>query len=471
MQLVLQYGWRCLLLALAIAAVCCRQEFVSDSTATLRFSSDTLRFDTIFSPLGSTTFSCKVYNPGGRNLLFDEVRLRGESASPFRMNVDGRAGYSVGNVKLAKRDSLFIFLEVKKNQNLLLTDAVVFVVNGVELTSRLEVVAYGQDAVMFDRDTSPRNGYTFTAEKPYILNGVVTVDSDATVTVAAGAKLYFDTKAGVDVNGTLKVEGTPENPCIFSFPRYNDPWYRNAAEQWRGVSISSTGRASVSGAKITGAQCAFDVSNTHNTATDVQLTLSHSVVELADIGVQVSGGRVVADNCLFARYNSNAVLAQGGQCNFYHCTLTSRAYLSALVALQNYYLREKRWQPKTYDTIPAPLEVTFTNSIIYCENARGLSIREQKHRPADLNLTLVCCLVKLDNSYDLSNSDSSGNIINQNPMFRDVSKNDFHLSEKSPAINAGLGIFAIKYPVDADGYNRSTSNDRSLGCYAYRPEE
>jgi hypothetical protein len=470
MQLVLQYGLRSLLLALAIAAVCCRQEFVSDSTATLRFSSDTLRFDTIFSPLGSTTFSCKVYNPSDKNLLFDEVRLRSEGASPFRMNVDGRSGYSVGNVKLAKKDSLFIFLEVKKNETLLLTDAVVFVVNGVELASRLEVVAYGQDAVVFDRDTSPCDGYTFTAEKPYILNGVVTVDSDATVTVAAGAKLYFDTKAGVDVNGTLKVEGTPENPCIFSFPRYNDPWYRNAVEQWRGVSISPTGCASVSGARITGAQCAFDVSGPQNTATGVQLTLSNSVVEIADIGVRVSFGKVVADNCLFARYYSNAVLVQGGQCSFYHCTLTSKTYLSVLVTLQNYILLEKRGQRKTYDTIPVPLEVTFVNSIIYGENATGISIREQKHIPADLNLTLTCCLVKPD-SYDLSSSDTSGNIINQDPMFRDVAKNDFHLSEGSPAINAGLDEFAIKYPVDANGYNRSTSNDRSMGCYAYRPEE
>jgi hypothetical protein len=471
MQFVLQYRRLLLLLLLAAVAVCCRQEFTSDSSATLRFSSDTICFDTIFSPLGSTTFSCKVYNPGSKNLIFDEVRLRGESASPFRMNVDGRAGYSVGSVKLARRDSLFIFLEVKKNRNLLLTDAVVFVVNGVELASRLEVVAYGQDAVVFDRDTSPHSGYTFTAEKPYILNGVVAVDSAATVKVAAGAKLYFGANAGIDVNGTLEVEGTPENPCTFSFPRYNDPWYSSATNQWSGVSISSTGRASVRYAKINGARCAFAVSDTLSTATGVQLTLKNSVVELSNIGVQVSSGRLRADNCLFARSTANAMLAEGGSCNFYHCTFASGAYLGVPVTLQNYRLRKKGKQSNGYDTIPAPLEACFANSIIYGDKVTGISIREQKHQAAAMHFTLLRCLVKLDNGYDLSNGERYVDIIAQDPMFKDAAKNDFHLSETSPAINAGLSSITATYPADADGYDRNTTHDTSLGCYAYRPAE
>ena len=459
------------MLALATFAVCCRPVFVSDSAATLRFSSDTLRFDTIFSPLGSTTFSCKVYNPGSKNLLFDEVRLRGESASPFRMNVDGRAGYSVANVKLAKKDSLFIFLEVKKNQTLLLTDAVVFVVNGVELAGRIEAVAYGQEAVVFDRDTSPRSGYTFTADKPYILNGVVAVDSAATVRVAAGAKLYFGAAAGIDVNGALEVAGTPENPCIFSFPRYNDPWYSDATGQWSGVSISPTGRASVRCAKIRGARCAFAVSDTLNEAPDVQLTLEQSVVAFSEVGVQLSGGRVSAGSCLFACHSNNAALVESGCVSFYHCTFASGAYLSTPVTLQNYRLRKKGKPNNSYDTISAPLEAYFANSIIYGKSANGLSVREYRHQVAAMRFTLERCIVKLDNSFDLSNGERYVGIITQDPMFANAAKNDFHLSEESPAINAGIDSIAARYPVDADGYDRSTSHDKSLGCYAYRPKE
>lgn len=454
-------------LAAAAAAAGCRQEFVADAAATLRFSSDTIRFDTIFSPLGSTTFSCKVYNPGSKNLLFDEVRLRGESASPFRMNVDGRAGYSVGNVKLAKKDSLFIFLEVKKNQALLLTDAVVFVVNGAELPGRLEVVAYGQEAVVFDGDTLLRSRYTFTADKPYLLNGMVVVDSAAVVEVAPGAKLYFGAKAGIDVSGALEVAGTPENPCILSFPRYNDPWYSDATGQWSGVSIAATGRANVRCAKIRGAQCAFAVSDTLNTATGVQLTLERSTVAFAEIGVRISSGAVNANSCLFASHLSNAALVEGGRCSFYHCTFAS----SAPVALQSYRLRKKERQNNTYDTIPAPLDAYFANSIIHGKSANALSVREQKHPTANMRLTLEQCLVKLDNSYDLSNGERYAGIITQDPMFKNAAKNDFHLSEKSPAINAGLDSIAAMFPIDADGYDRRISHDKSLGCYAYRPQK
>ncbi|MDR3366883.1 MAG: hypothetical protein LBO71_07955 [Prevotellaceae bacterium] len=465
---MVSYKWRYLLPALfALAAVRCQQqEFVADSTATLRFSSDTLNFDTIFSPLGSTTFSCKVYNPSSKNLRFDEVRLRGEGASPFRMNVDGRAGYSVSNVKLAKKDSLFIFMEVKKSKNLLLTDAVVFVVDGVELASRLEVVAYGQDAVVFDRDTAPADGYTFTADKPYILNGAVAVESGATVTVAAGAKLYFGASVGVAVSGALRVEGTPENPCVLSFPRHNDPWYSDATAQWEGVSISATGRASVSGAQIRGARNAFAVSDTLGEAAGVQLTLKNSVVKYADVGVRISGGKVNVDNCLFFGHTENAALVEGGGSSFYHCTFANSAYRGTLVALQNYCLRKAK---SGYDTVPAPLEAYFANSIIYGRNANELSVREQKGQPAPMRFKLERCLVKLGGSYDLSNAERYADITTQDPMFRDAGKNDFHLSEKSPAVNAGLGSVASAYPVDADGSDRSVLNDTSLGCYAYKP--
>ncbi|MDR3188480.1 MAG: hypothetical protein LBT94_04760 [Prevotellaceae bacterium] len=465
-----KHKWRCFSLALlALAARCQPQEFVSDSAATLRFSSDTLRFDTIFSPLGSTTFSCKVYNTGDKNLLFDEVRLRDADASPFRMNVDGRAGYSVGNVKLARKDSLFIFLEVKtSSKTLLLTDAVVFVANGVELASRLEVVAYGQNAVVLNGDTTLREDYTFTADQPYILNGVVTVASNVTVTVAAGAKLYFGAKAGVDVSGTLAALGTPENPCVFSFPRYSDPWYSDAAGQWRGVSISSGGRADVRHARVRGAECAFAVGDTLGEDGGVQLALRNSLVEYADVGLRVSGGKVNIDNCLFAGHLSNAALVEGGGCNVYHCTFASGAYRGALVALQNYRLREKG--KFSYDTVPAPLEAYIANSIIYGKNASELRVREQKGQAA-MRFTLERCLVKLDEGYDLSDRERYADVTTNDPMFRDAAKNDFHLSEKSPAINAGLDSIATEYAVDADGYDRKILHDTSLGCYAYRPEK
>jgi hypothetical protein len=462
-------GWRWTLLALAAFAVRCQpQEFVSDSSATLCFSSDTLNFDTIFSPLGSTTFSCRVYNPGSKNLLFDEVRLSGGSASPFRMNVDGRAGYSVGNVKLARGDSLFIFIEVKKNQSLLLADAIAFVMGGQELPRRLEVVAYGQDVTVLSRDTALPNGYTFTADLPYLLDGMAAVDSSATVTVAAGAKLYFGAKAGIAVSGTLEVEGTPEAPCIFSFPRHNDSWYKEAVGQWEGISIGASGRARVRHARISGARYALAVTDTLGEAAGTQLTLKSSVVEYADVGLRSAGGKVAADNCLFANHLSNAALVEGGSSRFYSCTFAAGAYRGTLVALQNYRLRET--SRGRYDTIPAPLNAAYLGGcIIYGKNVNELGVRELPGQATPMRFTLERCMVKLGRSFDLSNGERYVSVTAQNPMFRDADENDFHLLGESPAVNAGADSIAHAYPIDADGYDRRILNDRSLGCYAYRP--
>ncbi|MDR3329370.1 MAG: hypothetical protein LBS63_04595, partial [Prevotellaceae bacterium] len=367
-------------LLVALAASCLQREFAPDSTATLRFSSDTINFDTVFAPLGSTTFSCRVYNPGSANLRFDAVQLAGGAASPFRMNVDGQAGYRVGGVKLAGRDSLFIFIEVQKNRELLLTDAIEFIANGAALSSRLEVVAYGQAVALLDGDSTLRGACTFTADRPYLVNGTLTVDSSATLNVEAGARLYFSAKAGLTVDGALTVSGTPATPCHFSFPRYNDPWYANAVGQWGGICISASGHAEVQCARLKGARCAFAVVDTLGEAQAAQLLLKQTAVENAAVGLRVSGGRVVADNCLFAGHTDNAALVEGGACRFYSCTFAAKSsYHGALVALQGY---------RQHDTLPAPLNAYFGSCIVYGSNAEELSLRPHKGAGDPMQLRL-----------------------------------------------------------------------------------
>ncbi len=57
------------------------------------------------------------------------------------------------------------------------------------------------------------------------------------------------------------------------------------------------------------------------------------------------------------------------------------------------------------------------------------------------------------------------NILNQDPRFKDISKDDYHLIEGSPAI--GKGIVAGSFSVDLDGKPRATPP--SIGCYEYQP--
>jgi hypothetical protein len=429
----------------------------------LHFSADTVSFDTIFTPIGSTTFACKVYNRSDRQLLIDEVRLHKGGGSPFAMNVDGRTGASVRGIRLARRDSLFIFLEVKKNEALLLTDHIVFVTGGAEQRG-VELVAYGQAVVLIDRDTTLRGNHAFTSEKPYLITGSLTVDSGATLTVEGGAKLYFGKGCGITVSGTLNANGLPSSPCLFSHPRYKDAWYGTAGGQWQGITVSGSGKAALAHAQLRGARQGFTVLDTLGEAAAPQLRLARSKIEYAEGGMSLCGGSAVADNCRVVHSLTSAVQVQGGSCEAYHCTfaaydLEAHQRHGAQVALQNFRVRSKR------DTVDAPLRrAYFGNSIIYGSNASELTIRQ---RPgAAMEYRLESCAVK-----GKPNQNGFIGVITGDPKFRDVGKGDFRLSEGSPAINAGKPEVANSFPKDLEGFDRSAEQDTSMGCHAYRRQQ
>ncbi len=451
-----------LVVLLAFLVACERYDFERTSVD-LNFSADTVSFDTVFAPLGSTTFKCLVYNHSDKNLIIDEVFLVKAGTSPFRINVDGHAGSSVHDIYLAKKDSMYIEVEVLKNKELLLTDQIVFILGGIEQASRITLTAYGQEVVLFPNDTVLRVDCDLDSNMPYLSYGNITVDSGVIVTVKAGAKLYFSKNKGIVVNGALIVDGqTPTTPCIFSHPRYKDPWYSTASGQWQGIIINGTGYASINYAQIHGARRGISVQDTLEVAlfNVPQLDLSKSRIEYTEIGLNLSNGSAVVDNILCTNSITNALLIQGGNYHFYQSTFSDTTSHGPLVVLQNFRIRG----PK--DTVSTPLVTTiFSNDIIYGSNTNELVIRERAG--VGMSYDFEYSLIKTNKSY--RNFDNV--IINENPKFKDVNKNDFHLSEGSPAINTGLQktAFDIRSKVDLDGVDRTIPpQDSSMGCYAYR---
>ena len=90
---------------------CQKIEFDTGSSVDLRFSTDTLTFDTVFTQVGSTTRYFKIYNDGDKFARVDEVRLGGES-SVFRINVDGYQGPVIRDLEIPPEDSVYVFVEV-----------------------------------------------------------------------------------------------------------------------------------------------------------------------------------------------------------------------------------------------------------------------------------------------------------------------------------------------------------------------
>src|SRR5690606_9424329 len=96
-----------------LAMTSCKKEQYLHSGGMLKFSTDTLNFDTVFTSLGSFTLGLKIFNPESQKIKISSVRLEQGASSFFRLNVNGIPGNEVSDLELAANDSLYVFATVK----------------------------------------------------------------------------------------------------------------------------------------------------------------------------------------------------------------------------------------------------------------------------------------------------------------------------------------------------------------------
>lgn len=166
------------------------------SKGNLTFSTDTLVFDTVFTTVGSTTKSIKIYNPDQRSLQIEEIELMGADQSVYRINVDGIAGHLHTDLLLEAQDSLFIFVEVTLQVNnatnpLIIEDSIRFRTNGKD--QYVKLAAWGQDAYFhysnFQAQIFDFNEGIWPNDKPHVIYGAAIVDSAKNLTIPAGTKI------------------------------------------------------------------------------------------------------------------------------------------------------------------------------------------------------------------------------------------------------------------------------------------
>ncbi len=100
------------LLAWSLSGCLKEKSFLTDANVQLSFSTDSIRFDTVFTTSGSATNILKVYNPYNENINISRINIKTTEQSFFRLNIDGIAGNDQQNIEIAPFDSLYIFVEV-----------------------------------------------------------------------------------------------------------------------------------------------------------------------------------------------------------------------------------------------------------------------------------------------------------------------------------------------------------------------
>lgn len=480
-----EYFATCLLFVILLLAVTtsCRKEIVSTNPAyDLKFSADTVVFDTVFTTIGSVTKQLMVYNKNRERIKISSISLQAGAQSPFRINVDGTAGSVVNDLEIAANDSAFIFVRVTidpsdENNPFVVEDELRFVTNGNEQSIKL--VAWGQNAVYILADQQIEGFPSFrivadslqttvwTSERPYVVYGYALINSYGTLIIEEGTQVHFHDKSGLwaFADGVLKVRGSLENPVVFQGDRLDQP-YRNIPGQWDRIWLME-GRAGfdheIDFAVIRNGYIGIQVESFLR-PTSNKLKINNTIIENhTGLGLFARLFNIEANNLVVANCgNYTAALTMGGNYSFKHATFANNWSFSPRnnpsVAMNNYLIDQ--------DNKPIAVDFQFyaANSIIY--GSAFEEIETDFISGADSAYTFDHCLVKtVRNFADWPAFVSC--LKNDDPLFADYANFDFRPDSLSPVIDKGSISIAAQVPFDLNGIDRSQAPD--IGAYEFVP--
>lgn len=454
------------LLLMVILASCRKDSFITGPNAQMSTSADTLFFDTVFTSAGSTTQFLRIYNNNDQKLRLSNIVLGGGITSAFRMNVDGIAGASVNNVEIDANDSIYVFVTARLDPTgaklpFVVRDSIGIEYNGNKRWVQLE--AWGQNA-HYLRSRLITGNMTWANDLPYVIIGGVKVDASATLTIEKGSRIYFHADAPLIVDGTLKVNGGPNDSAKVRFrgDRIDDP-YRDYPAGWPGIIFTTSSHDNVlRHADISNAYQAI-VATDPVTNGSVKLLLDGCRIDNAyDAGILGVHSSITAQNCLVSNCGKGVMLVYGGNYNFTHCT--DAAFSNTLIQHKEPALVVTDYAGGGNALKTADMRASFTNCIFWGDF--GLVDDEVIVKKAGnnaFNVNFQNCLWKVKNNP--TNSTAANIIANQPPLFDSVNtqKNyyDFRLRGGSPAVHKGI---PTSVTTDIDGRPRNP-NSPDLGCY------
>ncbi len=444
----------------------------------LQFSSDTLRFDTLFTETGSVTAWLKVRNTGNQPLRIASIRLRNGGIQGYKMNLDGRVGTHFEQVEIPAKDSLFLFVSVATPQlnsfePVFLQDAVLF--ESENSSRQVELESWAWDAETFNGRVFSSDT-TLTADRPYRIFDSLVVAPNVTLTLGPGVTLYLHDKALVKVYGKIVAEGTKDAPIRFRGDRLD--WvipgfpYDFYPGQWGYIHLTAQSAGNVfDGVDIHGAFYGIVADTSMQSGT--KLTLRNSRIHnMIYTCLWSNSAKLDVANCQLTNSGEYTVALVGGEARFVHCTLANYQWLASrngeTLALVNVLTDEK----DDSKTAGFPLSAHFLNCIVAGSEtheiltakstAFGWDVEFERSLLKSDTLSAARALVKFC-SYD------------ENPRFKSLGSiaehyiYDFSIDSISPAKDAGNVSTLTTYPFDINGVSRNADGKPDMGAFEWSP--
>ncbi|WP_235296745.1 hypothetical protein [Portibacter marinus] len=485
------------LLALIVGGITsCRysENFYDRTDAMIEFSTDTLRFDTVFTTVGSATRSFKIYNPYNEALLLSRVGLDKGSDSFFRLNVNGVAGTEVEGTEIPPKDSIYVFAEVTIDPDMdlsispfIIEEQLLVEVNGNQQKIILE--AWGQNANYVPSNAAKGRLSLLSCDletviwddpKPYVIYGILIVDSctlelppDCKVYVHGGVAFteeratYNDGRVIVLKDGSLVANGTIDQPVIIQGDRLESE-YEGVPAQWYGLQIfpESKGnqlRHTIVKDGITG----ITIDSLGELELDAVEVSNHATRALVSFHV----GQLNIKNSLFHSAGAETLLVKyGGEVNIDYSTIAG--YDGNQVA--SLYADNFRCTDEIFCSpiLVNPLFINLRNTVIAGQSEDEILFVDGtfNEEPNVFNYQLTNCALDIDTLLNVFPNffDQCENCLTINKsenLFADLDEKNFHLDTLSQLEMQAIplsGIFS-----DLDGNLRDVEKP-DIGCYEYQ---
>lgn len=472
-----------IIVALVMLAIySCREtdDFTTDASAMLNFSTDTVQFDTVFTTIGSTTHHFKFYNKNDRAVK-TTISLAGGNNSYYRLNIDGEITSTINNYEILANDSVYIFVEVNvdpqnSNSPMVIADSIMFFTNGNE--QNVKLIAYGQDVHLYKDSVITTR--TWIADKPYLIYDYVLIDENETLTIEEGAQIHFHNESAMWVLGTLKVNGSAENKVVFQGDRLDEE-YEHVPGQWYGYYRTEdfeyltggihfwkgSGNNVIDHAIIKNGVKGIQMDTVPINSTEPALVLSNSIVKnMSAVGLIAQTSNVQVYNSVIANCGYYAILlSYGGQYEFIHSTIgnyyEADSRKTESVVFNNYYVVEEAITSFDFNA-------KFANSIIYGNLENEILLDLYAENGNEIGLSFEHCMLKAGKDFNTSNSEIFKHIVRHRdslPRFVNTYEGNFRLDTLSAAKDKGSVVYSALYPTDNDGNDRTMDGKPDLGAY------
>lgn len=478
-----------LMILAAVSACSDDDDFSASRNYVLTFPADTVRMDTVFSNVPSSTYSFWVHNRGSKGIRISSVRLEHGNQSGFRVNVDGvyldNANGSIAHdFEVRKGDSIRVFVEYTmcstgKLDPQPVSDNLCFKLeSGVE--QKINLAACAWDAIVFyDKIIVIEDEMGLGSpndRRPIVLRNGILVSNESTLIIMEGTRIYFGANAGIDVYGKLVVEGKPGNEVVMRGERLDHMFdylpYDRVSGQWKGLHFAenSTGNI-ISYADIHSCKDAIVCDSAAIDGDVLRLDINHSTIHNCDgYGVKALNSNIAISNTQISNTMGDCLAVYGGRCSV---TYTTLAQFYPFDARRGAALRFAN----TYNGYDYPLTLlSCTNSIVTGYGAdEMMGERDKDNEELPFEYRFVNCLLRTPavsedkEEYNFFTDvifESSEDEISGKQHFANVDEDnlyyDFRLNDKSPAIGKALPL--TEFADDRLGNPRSAETP-SVGCY------